>query len=444
MPARMRVVRCSAWLLAACALYATEPDRAVLSVMRSSVPDTGQVRVIERVTLDAELDIVVAIGGTKDWPAAQGHFVWWDEHRPVGILLQRRSRPDLIYKIAVSKGPGDCEIRVERATAMDVVVSCTPEKGLGGPNHRFVYDVRSKALIKQIEYKPISLPRIFVSGQEAVLVGTDARQLIAVKYSPADKPPFHLLEGAQAQQWTQRVETNIGRIRPGEIVGPNVQLYLKPKQFKPVRFGPGNRFTLIEENKTKRPVLVDHIGNATKRYPLPQSSYDEFAQARPARVRDGYRRQDTIIDETIGPWQIVNGTLWFAKTFYDGEGHTGVGGFGYFDTKELKYRIYSPAEIVDWSATAMLVEPEAVWLALASNGEYRTDGGGLLRFDRATHKGQRIEFREVVSEMACVGDHLLLATDFGAAVVKDHSVRRFFLDQTTGGQWQVSEAVFGK
>jgi hypothetical protein len=92
----------------------------------------------------------------------------------------------------------------------------------------------------------------------------------------------------------------------------------------------------------------------------------------------------------------------------------------------------------------MLVEPEAVWLALANNGEYRLNGGGLLRVDRATQKVERIPLHELVNEMVRVGDSLLLNTEFGAAVVKDNRVRRFFLDQTTAGQWQVSEAVFGK
>ena len=44
-------------------------------------------------------------------------------------------------------------------------------------------------------------------------------------------------------------------------------------------------------------------------------------------------------DERIGPWQLTEGTLWFGKTFYDGEGHTGVGGFGYFDAARKAYRL---------------------------------------------------------------------------------------------------------
>jgi hypothetical protein len=95
------------------------------------------------------------------------------------------------------------------------------------------------------------------------------------------------------------------------------------------------------------------------------------------------------------------------------------------------------------SAPILQASPEAVWLALALDGEYGASGGGPLRFARATQQAERIEFREIVNEMVRVGDHLLLATIFGAAVVKDHTLRRFFVDKTAAGRLQVSESVLG-
>jgi hypothetical protein len=91
----------------------------------------------------------------------------------------------------------------------------------------------------------------------------------------------------------------------------------------------------------------------------------------------------------------------------------------------------------------MVVEPDAVWLGVANHGEYRTTGGGLLRFGRTTRKTERVEFREVVREMARLEDGLLLATDFGAAVLTKQTLRRFFVDQTADGRLKVSEAVLG-
>lgn len=158
-------------------------------------------------------------------------------------------------------------------------------------------------------------------------------------------------------------------------------------------------------------------------------------------MKNGYVRESTTLDEAIGPWQVVDGMLWFAKSLSDGEGPTGVGGFGYFDVAGRTYHIDCPAEIADWSATAMLVERDAVWLALANRGEYGDTGGGLLRFDRATRQVERWELHELVNEIARVGDGLVLATDVGAALLMDGEMRRFFVDRGVGGGLEVREAV---
>ncbi len=76
---------------------------------------------------------------------------------------------------------------------------------------------------------------------------------------------------------------------------------------------------------------------------MPQSSYDEFARMRPERVKDGYPREQTKIQESIGPGRCWTGVLWFGKSFYDGEGITGVGGFGYFDTAQAGVSNLLPA-----------------------------------------------------------------------------------------------------
>jgi hypothetical protein len=130
--------------------------------------------------------------------------------------------------------------------------------------------------------------------------------------------------------------------------------------------------------------IIERLGKKNKAYPLPRTTYQEFARVRSSEVGAGYKPSTTKLAEEIGPAQVSEGTLWFAKTFYDSEGSTGVGGFGYFDTQTKSYKIYSPREVIDWSATAMLVEAEAVWIGLIHRGEYGDSSGGLLRFDRAT------------------------------------------------------------
>ena len=160
--------------------------------------------------------------------------------------------------------------------------------------------------------------------------------------------------------------------------------------------------------------------------------------ARPRRLEDGDFR-DTNFEEHIGPWQVEGDRLWFGKTFYDGEGQSGVGGFGYFDAVERRFWLFAAPETADWSVSAILVEPEAVWLALASRGEYGDNNGGLVRFDRQAERYQRYDSSDIVRSVVRVGDHLVAATDNGITIIpSDGAARHYIADQTTDGRMRVA------
>jgi hypothetical protein len=418
----------------ACVVRGADPDAAIVTAMHSAA-GVDHVQVLRRTRVDADMDLVIATGSLRTPPVTYGQQRWyWGEETPLGVFLQRPERPDMVYRLAVDKGQRDidCSARLERVTSTEVVISCTPEKGRFGPMRKFVYDSRAKALVKQFDYSPYEMARIFASGERAVLVGTNYQELAAVEYDPARTPAFRILRGAEETAWTRRVPTTTGTVG----LEMRREIYIGPESFEEVRFGGGRGFTLM-----KGGLVTEKTARGAIRFPLPQSTYDEFAKARPGRVRDGYRRPGTIIDERIGPSQIEGDRLWFGKTFYDGEGNTGIGGFGYFDAVEKKYRIYSPPEIAGWSVSAILAEPDTIWLGIADNGEYGTSAGGMLAFNRRTQQIRKFELPDVAQGIARVGEHLVLATQSGPAVLDSEGVRRFFVDETSNGRLYVAEAT---
>jgi len=419
-------------LLAAVPLFGSEADRAVLTAMRMSAPDVYYGRTLRREPVDADFDLVLMIGTSKSEGPMNGDSIYWRDRSPLGIFLQRRDRPATVYEISVSQNSEDCdEVSVENVTAKDVVLSCMPEKGGPGPNHKFVYDLRSKSLVKEFTFARFGIQRILAVDGGAVLVGRNAQRHIAIKYSSGENPAFHILNSAEVEQWARRLKADTTWVPDGMAIKPFIDIQPEAKALP--RFGPDNRFSLV--NGCNGLLVVARTGNATKRYPLPQTSHDELARIRPVN----YARQVDSIEETIGPWQMVDGAFWFAKTFYDGEGNSGVGGFGFFDTDQRQYQIFAPHELVDSSATSILVEQDAVWLGLAANGEYGSVGIGLLRFDRATQTAQPIQVRGIISQIARVGAHLLLATDSGAIVLDNGTMHRYFVDQTTSGKLEITE-----
>lgn len=435
----MKSTRGWAWLAAGlltgagCFAEDTErADAATVGLMRAE--GMRRVQILHRGAVSDVLEAVVALGTPEDRHPSG----WWDGPAKLGVFLQHRDQPALIYKLTVESAPapyGECDATVERATPTDIVVFCRPEKGPASPNHKFVYDIRAKALVKHVVSKRVSFSRVFSDGGKAVLAGTDGRRLIFVEYDPSTEPPARVLAGAAAERWTRRVQASIDSYQSGGAT----YVRFKPLEFEPAGFGPGNTFQLTRDSNAT--FVTERTGGRVTRYPFPKSTWDDFAAARPQRVGQGYARGFATFEESIGPHQVVNGVLWFGKSFCDAEGMTGVGGFGYFDADQRRYRIYSPPLVRDASATAILVEPDTVWMGLASHSEWRSYGAGLAGFDRTSEQIRHLVLSEVVGAIARAGPTLVMSTEAGIASLENGRLRRFLVDETTDGRLRVAEAL---
>jgi hypothetical protein len=211
------------------------------------------------------------------------------------------------------------------------------------------------------------------------------------------------------------------------------------KPVDPVLFGSG-RFRLEQSNDSfgmrSHGILEQFGAKQTKFYPLPQSTADEYNRLRPEdRVRNGSKRpiepQEYERQEVIGPHQTEDGRIWFGKRYYDSEGMRGVGAFGYFDFATRSYQLFSPRAIAGWGISAILVQPDKIWLGLDEFGEdIATVPGGLARWDRVTHAVQRYPLEFVVNRIRPEGDSLRLETSDGYAVFHDGTFRRFLANGT--------------
>ncbi|MBV9295330.1 MAG: hypothetical protein JO145_07120 [Acidobacteriaceae bacterium] len=130
--------------------------------------------------------------------------------------------------------------------------------------------------------------------------------------------------------------------------------------------------------------------------------------------------------------------LWFGNNYYDGEGSTGVGAFGYFDLNARRYLLFSPPEIAHWEISALLVEPDAVWLGLDHFGENISKfPGGLARWDRNHHRIRHYTLEFVVDRIQREkrdASLLRLTTHSGYALFRDGELRRFRVQKGSGGK----------
>lgn len=166
---------------------------------------------------------------------------------------------------------------------------------------------------------------------------------------------------------------------------------------------------------------------------MPAPTYDAFAKLRPRRVKDGYTRESTHLETEIGPIQIEGRRIWFGTTFYDGESISGLGGTGSFDTDTRRWHLVHPPAVVDWSSSAILVEPDAVWLGLVHNTEGRGRTGGLVRWDRTSGGTKRIAIAPAITAIRRFGGPLYLGTSDGLIIVDGAKLTHVRLVPRRGG-----------
>lgn len=408
-------------------------DLAVVAALKQADRSLIATTIWRRVHLTPALDLVLAIGAPAGPPLGdasdRGHW-WWDESRKLGVFLQARTQPYRVSSLAIAPGPPECAARIVRATATDTVVACTGEKSAAYPSRKFVYDVGARRLVGQFSYEPLTMYRALRRDAPvgALIIGANKTQHVVVDFVPDRLPAFRVAATRP------RLESD----HTSAIVGDTPVPLASPP------FGPLQTFRLIpvappRDELGPEMVVQERIGRG-RLYPLPRSTYAEFANARPGRVQDGYG-PETRLNDRIGPWEVDDTRLWFGKTFYDGEGYSGIGGFGYFDAREREFRTFTPPAVSDWSVSAMSVQRDAVWLALVSRGEWGDRGGGLVRFDRASETFERFEIDNGVGfQFVPAGGHLVLATTTGMTLVRQSDLRHYFVDRATDGQLRVVAA----
>lgn len=180
--------------------------------------------------------------------------------------------------------------------------------------------------------------------------------------------------------------------------------------------------------------LDAHLPRALRDHPMPSSSYADFARARPERVEDGYGPESEI-GEMPGPLQMDGPRIWFGKTFYDGEGSSGVGGVGYFDTVESTFTFLKIPELAAWSVSSLLLDDQTLWIGLVRHPEGTDYGGGLLRHDLKTGATKKYPVDEVILRMKRWNGRTYLATTNGASVIEgDRLMARYLVEPDLNGK----------
>jgi hypothetical protein len=172
--------------------------------------------------------------------------------------------------------------------------------------------------------------------------------------------------------------------------------------------------------------------------PMPVSTVAEFEEARPDRNRHVPSESPLQVEEKVGPYQREGKKIWVGKTFYDAGGSVGIGDIGYFDEETDNWTFLHIPQAVDWSTSALLVEPGTIYAGLVRYSEGSPESGGLLRYNRSTQQATVTSLPDVIEKIMAFQDRIYCGTTDGFAIIDHGDVHRYTVLPRLDGSYAVT------
>jgi hypothetical protein len=140
------------------------------------------------------------------------------------------------------------------------------------------------------------------------------------------------------------------------------------------------------------------------------------------------------IENDIGPFVLDGHKIWFANTFYDSEGFSGVGAIGVFDISTRKYDMRYLPEIAPWSGSAILLDGADLWIGLMRRPEGAEYGAGLLRYNTATGAVAKFPVADYIHTIDRLGNTVYCGTSHGLYTVRGNQVTQLRFEPDDQGK----------
>ncbi len=308
----------------------------------------------------------------------------------------------------------DYEVHIIEADARHLVISKGGgDYGLDDGRTRYFYDLEGRKLLGKVSYYGMSVSSIVEFEGDLYFVGSGDRETTVIT---------RLKRDAANPTRDYQIIDRIG----GQPV-PSIDTARRD----------GNALVLTNET---RKFLLSRGEWSVEANPNPvEYRFNPPTGALPDLPDTGfwvplYKGQ---YDQNIGPFQLVGDLLWFGITFYDGEGTSGIGGVGYFDTRTNQFHIDHYAEIADWSASALLVEDEDLWVGLVRQPEGSPMPGGLARIARRSGKVTKFDVSAIVRRVVRWNHSIYMGTSEGIFVLSGDRLVHLSFEPDLNGRYSL-------
>jgi hypothetical protein len=162
-------------------------------------------------------------------------------------------------------------------------------------------------------------------------------------------------------------------------------------------------------------------------FPAPIPTMALYRSARPDKPAPGE------MENGIGPFALAGGKLWFANTFYDGEGVSGVGAIGSFDIPARKYEMRYLPEIAPWSGSAIMLDGEDLWIGLMRRPEGAGYGAGLLCYHTRAGTTTKYAIPDLIYTIDRLGDTLYCGSSHGLYTLRGSKLTQLRFEPDSRG-----------
>ena len=239
--------------------------------------------------------------------------------------------------------------------------------------------------------------------------------------------------GQVAEGWRERHATIV--VEPHNGADPTVQIVEREVPMEPVSREPaelrgaGGEIVKVQNvtppGQPHRPSAIFVNGEP---FAAPVPTLELYHRSLPLK------QSPAEVEGDIGPFVQSGDTIWFATTFYDGEGVSGIGAIGSFDIAARKYQMRYLPQIAPWSGSAMMLDGDDLWIGLKRRPEGADISGGLLRYNIQTGAVKRYASPDVVFTIDRLGDAIYCGSSHGLYMIRGGQVAQFRIEPDETGQ----------
>jgi hypothetical protein len=409
------VVRLTLSLVFISACYSQDFQTAsIRDAFKKTDPSLDWFRVVEKKPIDAATSVMlvtaapVELRSGRRWPV--------NPLMKLGVFVV--SGPDNQVRLTLDTISGHDNIAtLDQLTEHSVTLHMIGDYGMYRGSIKYGYDLSARTPVSKTRFGVLALTSSTVSN---------GRLIYAASFGP---------DGENPAIWKQRHATVT--IHPDAL--PRFDIVEAPDNPKgynaPVPLPAGNGESVIVERETppgkqhqaSRIYVVSKTG-AKQSFSPPVPSMDFYRRTLPSK------NPQLELESDIGPFVLRDNKIWFASTFYDGEGTSGVGAIGDFDIASRKYRMRYLPEIAGWSGSAILLDGDELWIGRVCHPEGSDMGGGLLRYNINTGSVKAYSFTDVVHTIDRLGDAIYCGSSNGLYRIRDGKLTHFRFEPDAKGK----------